>query len=227
MYKIEFNEEMTLEGILDSFKNLKEAEIEAYIEINGIRICSKDENFEEQIKEEYTKYHEKDKKIIEEEQPKEVKKEIDKEVKIAGEECYDFFSLQNNKEFLFELSTVLEYTKEEYKNVVITSAVYNYGPTNYKKVEERDKHLNYEATILLILDAYDNDARRRLEIMKIINDVSTDVKEYTKFHFALDDVIRFTTRGEELKKLLCLDILDKPTEAKKQAYEKIKKDKQS
>ena len=36
MYKIEFNDEMTLEGILESFKNLKEAEMKAYIEIDGI-----------------------------------------------------------------------------------------------------------------------------------------------------------------------------------------------
>jgi len=227
MYKIEFNEEMTLEGILDSFDNLKEAEIDAYIEINGIRISSNDINFKERIKEEYTKYHEKDKKIIKEEQPKEFKKEINYDVKIAGEEYYDFLSLQNNKEFLFELGTVLEYTKDEYKNVVITSAVYNYGPTNYKKVDEMNRYLNYEATILLILDAYDNDARRRLEIMKIINDIGTNQTESTKFHFALSDVLLYTTREEELKKLLCLDVLDEKVEEKKHAYEKIKKDKQS
>ena len=29
MYKIEFNDEMTIEGIIESFKNLEDAEIES------------------------------------------------------------------------------------------------------------------------------------------------------------------------------------------------------
>ena len=50
MYKIEFNDEMTIEGIIESFKNLEDAEIESYIEIDGVKILWKDKDRDNKIK---------------------------------------------------------------------------------------------------------------------------------------------------------------------------------
>lgn len=146
---------------------------------------------------------------------------ISRDEQIAEEEYYDFERLSHVKRFLFALGTVLEYTTDEYKDSILTTSVYNYGPTHREKVDEMSRCLNYAATILLIIDAYDNDARRRLEIMKIVNDIGDNSKEYCKLHMAIETVMECTTRGEELRRLLYLDVLDKPTEEKKQIYEKI------
>ena len=50
MYKIEFNDEMTIEGIIESFKNLEDAEIESYIEIDGVKILWNDKDRDNKIK---------------------------------------------------------------------------------------------------------------------------------------------------------------------------------
>jgi len=41
MYKIEINDETTLEGLIESFKNLRECNIEGYVEIDGMPISFK------------------------------------------------------------------------------------------------------------------------------------------------------------------------------------------
>ena len=56
MYKIEFNDEMTIEGILSSFNNLSEVGIVACIDINGVIISWNDINLEEKVKQEYVNY---------------------------------------------------------------------------------------------------------------------------------------------------------------------------
>lgn len=224
MYKIEFNEDMTLEGILESFDNLKAAEIDAYIEINGIKIYSTDTNFKICISEEYKKYHDNHKKNINKKPvTQEVNEKISMDEQVAKEEYTDFSYLNQNKRFLFELGIVLEYTREEYKNMILLSEVYYYGPTKQKKVDETDKYLNYTANILLILDTYNNDNQKRFEIMKIFNTIGDNMVEYAKFKNALDAVMMYTTKAEELKKLLYSDILDEPTKIKRQIYENIKK----
>ena len=53
MYKIEFNDEMTIEGIIESFKNLEDAEIESYIEIDGVKILWNDKDRDNKIKKYY------------------------------------------------------------------------------------------------------------------------------------------------------------------------------
>ena len=51
MYKIEFNDDMTLNGIIESFNNLQEVEIESFIEIDGVNIYWNDENRDVVLKE--------------------------------------------------------------------------------------------------------------------------------------------------------------------------------
>ena len=44
MYKIEIYDDSTLDGVLESFKNLNECGIEGFIEINGIKIYGARQN---------------------------------------------------------------------------------------------------------------------------------------------------------------------------------------
>ena len=47
MYKLEIYDDTTLEGLLESFKNLKDAGIEGYIEIDGLTLFGTDPELEE------------------------------------------------------------------------------------------------------------------------------------------------------------------------------------
>lgn len=50
MYEIEINDDTTLTGLLQSFENLKDANIEGYIKINGEKIYYSDPNLIEKLK---------------------------------------------------------------------------------------------------------------------------------------------------------------------------------
>ncbi len=230
MYKIEFNDEMTLEGILESFKNLKEAEMKAYIEIDGIRIYSDNIDLEEEIKVVYEKYHVKHKKNIVENEKDNLQNrkniEEDLDVKIVAENYLNAFYLSQNVEFIFQLGTVLEYTKDEYKKMIVELKINDYGHNNKDK-NEAYKYLNYEASILLILANESSKVQKRFQLQQLINSIPTNNIEKEKLSFAIREIITYTIYGDELKELLYTNILAETVEEKKKTYEKIKKEKQS
>ena len=233
MYKIEFNEEMTIEGILESFKNLKEAELEAYIEIDGVKIYSNDDYLVEKIREAYEKHHTRDAKI-EAKPPIKWEKVLTKEeklkearVRVAFAEAFDSSVLSNNRVFKFELGIVLEYTKDEYKEFVMDQGISYYGPSYGDKLPDYDRYLNYESSILLILASEISDVQKRLEIRKIIDSKCVNDTERMKFSFAIQDIIKYTVYGDSLNKLLYTNILDKTVEEKTRIYKKLQNEKQS
>lgn len=148
MYKIEFNEETTLEGILESFKNLKEAKIKCYIEINGEKFYDTDPNLKEKliiaIKKEKRN---KTKKI----KLKENTSETDKELEKATNKLTNLWSLSRNEVFKYYLNICLKYVKQEHREELINYYVKIYSYDKYIKL--RDIHLF--ANIILILEYKD------------------------------------------------------------------------
>ncbi len=148
MYKIEFNEETTLEGILESFKNLKEAKIKCYIEINGEKFYDTDPNLKEKliiaIKKEKRN---KTKKI----KLKENTSETDKELEKATNKLTNLRSLSRNEVFKYYLNICLKYVKKEHHEELINYYVKIYSDDTYKAL--RDIHLF--ANIILILEYKD------------------------------------------------------------------------
>ena len=51
LYRIEFNKETTLDGLLESFKNLKNCGINCYVTIGQTTIFGSDEKLEEKLEE--------------------------------------------------------------------------------------------------------------------------------------------------------------------------------
>ena len=171
MYKIEFNEQMTINGILESFKNIKEAGEQAFIEINGVRIYHDEPKLESRITEEYRKYHETHRRTTE------VRKEAPKKEKsleeTTGDALTNAFFLNNDPEFLFELGVVLEHTPEEKRKRLIDWYISVYGITSEQKSEDY-KDLKYLSNLILILEDDCSLLKKRIQVQEMINSFSND-----------------------------------------------------
>lgn len=154
MYKIELYEDSTLEGILESFKNLNECGIESFIEINGIKIFGSDPNLKEKITKIFRANNENiennensTKDLIEKEYTIEEKEKIRKLLKKKNE----YWKLSQNEVFKYYLNVSLKYTKKEYRDKLKKYYLDIYTNEQYEEI--RDIHLL--ANILLILEYKD------------------------------------------------------------------------
>lgn len=187
MYKIEFNDEMTIEGIIESFKNLEDAEIESYIEIDGVKILWKDKDRDNKIK-----------KVL---QKHKMKRVFDRR--------QDLYYLSQNKLFLFELGTVIKYTQSEYIDEMIEFYVSIYGVrSNNIKGIELSRDLNYMSELILILNYNCTDVEKRFKIQEIINRISDNEDEKYKFAISVGRIEKYIIDGKKIRKLLFLDILN-------------------
>lgn len=148
MYKIEFNEETTLDGVFESFKNLKEAKIKCYIEINGEKFYDTDPNLKEKLIIAIKKAkRNKIKKI----KLKENTSETDKELEKSTNKLTNLCSLSRNEVFKYYLNICLKYVKQEHREELINYYVKIYSDD--KNIKLRDIHLF--ANIILILEYKD------------------------------------------------------------------------
>ena len=148
MYKIEFNDETTLEGVLESFKNLKEAEIKSYIEINGEKIYDNDPNLKKKLTIAFQKNENKRKNHIEIES---YTSKEENEINNAIHKWNKYLGLSRNEVFKYYLNTCLKYVKPEYRESLIDHYVKIYSDDKYKKL--RDIHLF--ANIITLLEYKD------------------------------------------------------------------------
>ena len=171
MYKIEFNDEMTIEGIIESFKNLEDAEIESYIEIDGVKILWNDKDRDNKIKKVLQKHkmkREQDNCINKKDNSinlvdTEVKENDD--MKRVFDRRQDLYYLSQNKLFLFELGTVIKYTQSEYIDEMIEFyvSIYGFSSNNIKGIE-LSRDLNYMSELILILNYNCTDVEKRFKI---------------------------------------------------------------
>lgn len=154
LYKIEFSKETTLDGLLESFKNLKNCGINCYVVIGQTTIFGSDEKLEEKLKEIFkSRKQVTTSKFIEPEniepQPVVIKSD-DTDERNFHSYC-KLQSLSHDEVFKFYLNVSLKYTKPEYKEKLKEHYIKTYSNDKYKDI--RDIHLY--ANILLILNYKD------------------------------------------------------------------------
>lgn len=233
MYKIEFNEEMTVEGILSSFKNLTEAKIESYIDIDGVRINWDDVNLEKRIKEEYIKYKEKNKFLsvnLKQTVINNASEKIDNGTKLSNEfdeiliNRNDVYYLSKDPTFLFEIGIVLRYTKEEFKEDMLNYYISVYGNSSKNEKEIKlTQNLGYMANLLLIIEDDCTLIQKYYRIQQIINCISSDEDEKIKFEVAIKRVEKYAIHGDKIRDLLFLDILNDKLSQKNNELNKMLK----
>lgn len=227
MYKIEFNDEMTIEGILSSFNNLSEVGIVACIDINGVIISGNDINLEEKVKQEYVNYKKKNKPSTNSTKKEEYNDKLKKQDDIFNktlENRQDLFFLSQDVTFLFEIGIVLQYTKEEYKEDMLSYYISIYcNSSKNKKGIELAKNLNYMSNLLLIMNDNSSLIQKRFRIQQIMNDISNNDDEKYKLGFAIGRIEKYAIRGEQIRQLLFLDILNDKLSQKHDELNKILK----
>lgn len=229
MYEIEFNDEMTIDGIIESFKNLEDAGIESYIKIDGVKILWNDKDRDNKIKKVLQKHKTKRKQdnCINKKDNSinlvntEVKENDDFE-RVFGRRL-DLYYLSQNKLFLFEFGTVIKYTQSEYIDEMIEYYVSIYGvSSNNKKGIEMLRDLNYMSELILILNYNCTDVEKRFKIQEIINRISDNEDEKYKFDVSVRRIENYIIDGKKIRELLFLDILnDKLSAANDELNKKI------
>ena len=227
MYKIEFNDEMTIEGILSSFNNLNEVGIVSCIDINGVIIYGNDDNLEEKVKQEYIKYKERNKKSrqkIKQEECNDKLKSQDEMFYEILERRQDLYFLSNDVTFLFEIGVVLQYTKEEFKEDMLNFYISVYcNSSKNKEGIELLKNLNYMSSLLLIMNDDSSLVQKQLKIQQIIDGVVNNEDEKYKLEVAVKRIEKYTIHGEKIRQLLFLDILNDKLSKKNDEINKILK----
>ena len=213
MYKIEFNDDMTLNGIIESFNNLQEVEIESFIEIDGVNIYWNDENRDAVLKELLNKHKSNIKKTdnmnIEENNNVITSIEVDDDTLKILNRRERLYWLSKNSVFTFELGTVLKYTKSEYIDAMIEYYVSIYDTTNTKdEKNELLRNLNYMSELILILKSASSENEKGLKIQNIINRIANNEIEKYKFDISVKRIEQYIVGGEKIRELLYLDILN-------------------
>lgn len=216
MYKIEFNDDMTFDSIIESFNNLQEAEIESFIEIDGVKIYWNDKNRNKKLEEILQKHKSsiKNPNSIDDEKntnnniiitPIEEKGEVSKLLN----RIQSLYWLSKNSIFTFELGTVLKYTKPEYIDNMIEYYVSVYDATNtsYEK-NKLLRNLNYMSELILILKSDSSEIEKGLRIQNIINRIADNEDEKFKFDISIGRIEKYIVDGEKIRELLYLDVLN-------------------
>lgn len=210
MYKIEINEETTLDGLLESFKNLKNCGIKCYVVIGQTKIFGSDEKLEEKLKEIFqSRKQVTTSKFIEpennESEPIAIKND-DKDERNFHSYC-KLQSLSHDEVFKFYLNISLKYTKLEYKEKLKEYYIKTYSNDKYKDI--RDIHLY--ANILLILN-YKNLIIIEEKLALFFMNLSENDK--VTLSLTLSNIKRYSINGYLVEHLFQEDILDKDIEEK-------------
>lgn len=151
-YKIEIYAESTIEGIIESFKNLKDVGMQGYIEIENKKIYETSDNFvylvEQEIKRQNQNVCNSETKI---KTNKITRKESSSEEKDLYNYMFHCLAVRLNSVFNYYLGIVLKYIKPEYKQDIIKYYINVYGDDSLNSM--RDLHVF--AQIVNILDNED------------------------------------------------------------------------
>lgn len=202
MYKIEVNNDTTLEGLLESFKNLKECGIEGYVEIEGTEIFGSDDNLKDTLKEIF-----RSRKNIEGTETPPIKEEnpIIKEIKYS----LNLADLKLNEVFKYYLGISLKYTKQEYREKLKKYYVDVYCQDNTERI--RDIHLL--ANILLLLEYKDIFLIQEKLNLLFLNISKDDIE---KLHFVILRIKKYAINGHLIDQCFYQDILNEVVENKEQ-----------
>lgn len=115
MYKIEYNEETTLDGLLESFKILKNTGITAYVEIDGLKIYDNDPMLKERLTKifQLKKTKKEDKSVEQSEMV--IKSGKDEIAFDAVDKMSKIWNLSCDEVFKYYLALSLKYIKPEYR----------------------------------------------------------------------------------------------------------------
>lgn len=210
MYKMELNEEMTADDVIQNFRVLTESKIESYVEIDGIKIYWNDEERDAKIREAMPKNKVQDHLGNNENQNIDSKKIYskspeEKEKEKAFNKYCNLNILSQDIFFTFELGTVLKFTKPEDREDMMDYYIYIYEERNDDTVL---KHLNYLAELALILNSNASETEKSLMIQAILNRIGNDSNERQKLKLAFEKAKKYLLNGEEISKLFYLGILD-------------------
>lgn len=210
LYRIEFNEETTLDGLLESFKNLKNCGINCFVVIGQTTIFGSDEKLEEKLKEIFKSRKQVTtskfiKPEIIESEPIAIKND-DIDERNFHSYC-NLLSLSHDEVFKYYLNISLKYTKPEYKEKLKEYYIKTYSNDKYKDI--RDIHLY--ANILLILNYKDPVIVEEKLTLFFMNLSEND---RNMLSLTLSIVKQYSINGFLIEHLFQEDILDKDTEEK-------------
>ena len=151
-YKIEIYAESTIEGIIESFKNLKDVGMQGYIEIENKKIYETSDNFvylvEQEIKRQNQNVCNSETKI---KTNKITRKGSSSEEKDLYNYMFHCLAVRLNSVFNYYFGIALKYIKPEYKQDIIKYYINVYGDDSLNSM--RDLHVF--AQIVNILDNED------------------------------------------------------------------------
>ena len=212
MHKIEFNDEMTLESIKGSFKNLELAGLKAYIIIDDEIIDSDDEDRDKKIECALRNHV----KLLEKERSTNNHVQILKNPVLSStlQKQTDLFELSNNVVFIFQLGTVLKYAKSEYYDELKSFFVKNYAKSkDDNEISKYVRYLNYISELVLILKCDCSDVEKGYRIQNIINRIGNDYDEQLKFKDATILIKSYIVDGNKLSDLLYDGLLNQECES--------------
>ena len=123
MYEIEINDDTTLTGLLQSFENLKDANIEGYVKINGEKIYYSDPKLIKKLKKFFNT------KQPNQNETKKIKRHYTYPEAIHKQ--VTLWTLSNNLLFTYYLGITLKYIKEENKEDLKNYYVNIYSDDKY------------------------------------------------------------------------------------------------
>ena len=212
MYKIEINDDTTLEGLLTSFENLKDAGIRGYVEINGEKIYDSDPKLTEKLKNFFSA------KQVNENESEKIENDYNNPTDEAIHKQAILWNLSNNVLFTFYLGIALKYIKEEFKEKFKNYYISVYSDNKYEIL----KDLPLLANILLILE-YKDIFIIQEKLNSLFLNLSPD--DIINLDIVILRIKRYGIHGDLIDQCFSTHILDKDLEDAESEIKKLLKKK--
>lgn len=212
MYKIEINDDTTLEGLLTSFENLKDAGIRGYVEINGEKIYDSDPKLIEKLKNFFSA------KQVNENESEKIENDYNNPTDEAIHKQAILWNLSNNVLFTFYLGIALKYIKEEFKEKFKNYYISVYSDNKYEILRD----LPLLANILLVLE-YKDIFIIQEKLNSLFLNLSPD--DIINLDIVILTIKRYGIHGDLIDQCFSTHILDKDLEDAESEIKKLLKKK--
>lgn len=212
MYKIEINDDTTLEGLLTSFENLKDAGIRGYVEINGEKIYDSNPKFIEKLKNFFSA------KQVNENESEKIENDYNNPTDEAIHKQAILWNLSNNVLFTFYLGIALKYIKEEFKEKFKNYYISVYSDNKYEILRD----LPLIANILLVLE-YKDIFIIQEKLNSLFLNLSPD--DIINLDIVILRIKRYGIHGDLIDQCFSIHILDKDLEDAESEIKKLLKKK--
>lgn len=212
MYKIEINDDTTLEGLLTSFENLKDAGIRGYVEINGEKIYDSDPKLIEKLKIFFSA------KQVNENESEKIENDYNNPTDEAIHKQAILWNLSNNVLFTFYLGIALKYIKEEFKEKFKNYYISVYSDNKYEILRD----LPLIANILLVLE-YKDIFIIQEKLNSLFLNLSPD--DIINLDIVILRIKRYGIHGDLIDQCFSIHILDKDLEDAESEIKKLLKKK--